>query len=75
MTPRFQVPQAAIEALCQRHGIKRLSLFGSVLRPDFRPDSAKALLDAAPIRHKIVEEDKAQGLGQTLLDLLSHRPD
>lgn len=39
MTSRFQVPQAAIEALCQRHGIKRLSLFGSVLRPDFRPDS------------------------------------
>ena len=38
-------------------------------------ERAKALLDAAPIRHKIVEEDKAQGLGQTLLDLLSHRPD
>lgn len=38
-------------------------------------ERAKALLDAAPIRHKIVEEDQAQGLGQTLLDLLSHRPD
>jgi predicted nucleotidyltransferase len=28
-----------IGALCQRHGIRRLSLFGSILRNDFGPDS------------------------------------
>ena len=28
-----------IASFCQRHGIQRLSLFGSVLRDDFRPDS------------------------------------
>lgn len=28
-----------LEALCRRHHIRRLSLFGSVLRPDFRPES------------------------------------
>lgn len=39
MTPRFPVAPMAIEELCRRHGIKRLSLFGSVLTPDFRPDS------------------------------------
>ncbi|MDP3720412.1 MAG: DUF3037 domain-containing protein [Acidobacteriota bacterium] len=35
-------------------------------------ERAKSLLDAAPIPHKIVEEDEALALGQTLLDLLSH---
>lgn len=39
MTPQLQISPPAIEALCRRHGIKRLSLFGSVLTPDFRPDS------------------------------------
>jgi predicted nucleotidyltransferase len=28
-----------VEAFCRRHHIRRLSLFGSVLRDDFRPDS------------------------------------
>lgn len=28
-----------IARFCRRHGIKRLSLFGSILREDFRPDS------------------------------------
>jgi predicted nucleotidyltransferase len=29
----------AIADFCQRHHIRKLSLFGSVLRDDFRPDS------------------------------------
>lgn len=33
------VPQEEIEAFCRRHRIRRLSLFGSVLRDDFGPDS------------------------------------
>jgi predicted nucleotidyltransferase len=28
-----------VAAFCRRHHIRRLSLFGSVLRSDFRPDS------------------------------------
>jgi predicted nucleotidyltransferase len=28
-----------IADFCRRHGISRLSLFGSILRADFRPDS------------------------------------
>jgi predicted nucleotidyltransferase len=40
MTPtRIKIPQANIAAFCQRHHIRRLALFGSVLRDDFRPDS------------------------------------
>lgn len=33
------VPEDEISAFCRRHGIRRLALFGSVLREDFRPDS------------------------------------
>ena len=30
---------AAVESFCRRFGVKEFSLFGSVLRDDFRPDS------------------------------------
>ncbi len=33
------VDRAALAALCARYGVKRLSLFGSVLRDDFGPES------------------------------------
>jgi len=36
---RIPIPQAQIAAFCRRHHIRRLSLFGSVLRDDFGPDS------------------------------------
>ncbi|MBI1259264.1 MAG: nucleotidyltransferase [Chloroflexi bacterium] len=36
---RISVSRSAIAAFCQRHHIRKLSLFGSVLRDDFRPDS------------------------------------
>jgi predicted nucleotidyltransferase len=35
----IDMPQAEIEAFCKRHHIRRLALFGSVLRDDFGPDS------------------------------------
>jgi hypothetical protein len=33
------VAEAALVAFCRRHRILRLSLFGSVLRQDFKPES------------------------------------
>lgn len=46
---RIHLPQQTIEAFCRRHGIRRLSLFGSVLRDDFRPDSdVDVLVEFAP---------------------------
>ena len=33
------LPKDKIEDFCRRHHIRKLSLFGSVLRGDFRPDS------------------------------------
>lgn len=37
--PRVQLDQSKLAAFCQRHHIMRLSVFGSVLREDFRPES------------------------------------
>lgn len=36
---RITVPQDEIARFCRRHHIRRLALFGSVLRLDFRPES------------------------------------
>lgn len=33
------IPKEEIARFCQRHHIRKLSLFGSVLRDDFTPDS------------------------------------
>ncbi|MFN3919517.1 MAG: nucleotidyltransferase family protein, partial [Methylohalobius sp.] len=35
----IQIPQAELAALCRRYRVKRLSLFGSVTREDFGPQS------------------------------------
>jgi uncharacterized protein len=46
---QIAIPQEQIEAFCKRHHIRRLSLFGSVLRGDFRPDSdVDVLVEFAP---------------------------
>ena len=48
-TPNIQVPEERIEAYCRKWKIKELSLFGSVLRDDFRPDSdIDVLISFAP---------------------------
>jgi len=39
MTAKVAIDRDQIAAFCRRHHIRRLSLFGSVLREDFRPDS------------------------------------
>lgn len=35
----IQIPHEAIAELCRRYRVRRLALFGSILRSDFRPDS------------------------------------
>ncbi|MGI9180143.1 MAG: nucleotidyltransferase family protein [Longimicrobiaceae bacterium] len=39
MRPRIEIPQQEIEDFCRRHHIRRLALFGSVLREEFGPES------------------------------------
>lgn len=36
---RFRVPPQKLAEFCRKHHIRKLALFGSVLRDDFRPDS------------------------------------
>lgn len=39
IAPRIPVPGDRIEAFCRKWSVRQLSLFGSVLRDDFRPES------------------------------------
>lgn len=39
MSPKVHFDHDHLARFCQEHGIRRLALFGSVLRDDFRPDS------------------------------------
>lgn len=40
MAPKpIRIPKAKLASFCKRHHIRRLALFGSVLRPDFGPKS------------------------------------
>ena len=36
---QLKIPRRALSRVCRRHHVKRLSLFGSVTRHDFRPTS------------------------------------
>jgi hypothetical protein len=45
----IQFPEQPLAEFCRRHGVTRLSLFGSILRDDFRPDSdIDVLVEFAP---------------------------
>ncbi|MCY7272960.1 MAG: nucleotidyltransferase family protein [Phormidesmis sp. CAN_BIN44] len=68
----IQISQAKIAEFCQRHHIRKLSLFGSVLRDDFSPDSDIDVLVE-------FEPGKTPGFAivtmqQELSDLLDGRP-
>jgi predicted nucleotidyltransferase len=39
MPVQIEIPHEPLAAFCRQNGIRRLSLFGSVLRDDFQPDS------------------------------------
>ncbi|MBI3319578.1 MAG: nucleotidyltransferase family protein [Candidatus Omnitrophica bacterium] len=39
MSARISIDREKIAEFCRQHHIRRLALFGSVLRGDFRPDS------------------------------------
>jgi predicted nucleotidyltransferase len=49
MMARIAVDQEKIAAFCRKHHVRRLALFGSVLREDFRPGSdVDVLIDFEP---------------------------
>lgn len=77
VAPAIEIPKEAVAEFCRRHGIRRLSLFGSVLRDDFRPDSdVDVLVEFQPgkvigwdIIH--IEEELSQILGGRKVDMVN----
>ena len=39
MTARIDIPREEIAKICRRHRVRRMALFGSVIRDDFTPQS------------------------------------
>ena len=39
MAARIDIPREKIAEFCQRNRVRRMALFGSVIRDDFRPES------------------------------------
>jgi len=48
VSPHIQFKQEQIVAFCRKWGVVELSVFGSVLRDDFHPDSDVDILVALP---------------------------
>lgn len=80
MAKAISIDHASLTALCRRHHVRKLSLFGSVLRPDFRPDSdVDVLVEFEPGQvpgflalHEI-ETDLSKLLGGRKVDLVTQR--
>lgn len=67
---RIDIPKDRIADFCRRNRIRRLALFGSVLRDDFRPDSdVDILVEFEPdarigLRFFALEEELSEILGR-----------
>ena len=64
MLPLIERNQPAIAELCKQHGVDRLYVFGSVLRPDYRPGLSDLdfLVDfqpMSPVRNPIIAREIA----------------
>jgi predicted nucleotidyltransferase len=68
------IPYDEIAAFCERNHIRRLSLFGSVLRDDFRPDSDVDVLVEFEPGAKVTYLDMAQ-MENELSELLGEKVD
>ena len=79
MEPQIPIDQAAIEAFCQKWKIIEFSLFGSVLREDFRPDSdVDVLVTFAPDAHRTLFDlvdmvEELEGFLGRKVDIMTRR--
>jgi predicted nucleotidyltransferase len=78
MAKAVDIDQASLAALCRRHHVRRLSLFGSVLRADFRPDSdVDVLIEFEPghvpgfLGLHVLETEVSKLLGGRKVDLVT----
>ena len=74
MSPRIAIDRDRIAEFCRRHHIRKLSLFGSVLRDDFRPDSDVDVLVEFEPDH-VPGLIRLGGMERELSDLLGRKAD
>jgi predicted nucleotidyltransferase len=73
----IEFSQDELQSICRRHGVRRLALFGSVLRDDFGPDSdIDVLIEFEPGMHVgfrlfRVEEELSALFGEHKVDLVN----
>ena len=77
MSPNVAIDRVQLAGFCQRHGIRRLAVFGSVLRDDFAPHSdIDVLVEFEPGRTPglafFAMQDELSGLFHRVVDL--HTP-
>jgi predicted nucleotidyltransferase len=68
------IPHKQLADFCRRHGVTRLSLFGSILRDDFGPDSDIDVLVEIPASLRLSLLDLG-GMQQELCDLFGRQVD
>lgn len=72
--PRIKLPTAKVADFCRQHHIRKLALYGSVLRDDFGPDSdVDVLVEFAPDEQ--VGLLGMAGMEQELSELMGRRVD
>jgi predicted nucleotidyltransferase len=77
--PNVHPPRDRIAEFCRRHHLRKLSLYGSVLRDDFRPDSdVDVLVDFEPnctVGFEIfdIEEELSHLFGGHKVDLVREK--
>jgi predicted nucleotidyltransferase len=79
VSPRIALDRKQIAEFCRRHHVRKLSLFGSVLRDDFRPDSDVDVLVEFEPGHRVglriidMEEELSKILGGRRVDIVSEK--
>jgi len=79
VSPRIALDRKQIAEFCRRHHIRKLSLFGSVLRDDFRPDSDVDVLVEFEPGHRVglriidIQEELSKMLGGRRVDIVSEK--
>ncbi len=78
-TDSLSIDRERLTAFCRRHKIQRLSLFGSVLRDDFRPDSDVDVLveyqpGGSPGWEIVdIEEELGELFGRAKIDIVNRK--
>jgi predicted nucleotidyltransferase len=79
LNPTITIHKERIAEFCRRHRIRKLALFGSVLRDDFRPDSDIDVLvkfepgQVVGLRIIDIEEELSQLVGGHKVDIVSEK--